>query len=762
MQVRSPDDLDMDRRLLGLLQGFDDLEQAFKHTARLLARRLNEAEFSAWCDTVRDLLEGNFGAPIVRAYLALAERWPSERPLGDLVGIGKALRVIGRETGSTAVQALLDGLPRIFLRVRQPLDLAKVLADLERLAKAAPESVVLVARRLESIFTKVDTAGFEAWLLSGIRACGTSVARRRAYFGLDDPLSTRLLMPGGAGRDFARLEKRLTLGFNALWNRQPPLRVFNAGQGQPTPRRISLIGGLVRFPASFAGVRDAQADLLYRAAAAHAGAHFVYSTEQFPLGKLKPLQVAIVSLIEDARVEALALRELPGLSRLWIPFHNARSAGHATAPVLMARLSRALLDLAHEDSDQWVVKGRNLFQAAQDRLSDPGLSREIGGPLGNDIGQMRLQFDARSYVVEPAYRDDNMALWDFGDQPDAPVDEINVETTSVRREQREDDNGHRREDNTGSDQTQRVRSRQSTDIDGLAVASYPEWDYILGRERSGWTTIVESEASIGDRANVAQALVDSNVAREVAALARAASIGRRRRDKRQHEGDVIDLDACIAAVIDRRMGLMPDTRIFQQDVAGPRDLSFLLLMDLSQSTADVDRGGRSILSVEREAATIMTAAVEAAGDSLAVHGFSSDGRERVRYQRLKDFNEPFDDVVRARLAALSSHHSTRLGAAIRHAGRYLADRRAFRRVLLVLTDGEPSDIDIQDPHYLTEDARRAVLALRKEGIDVFAFGLGGGSFRELDRIAGVHRTLRVPRIETLPLQVMQLYSHLKK
>jgi len=104
----------------------------------------------------------------------------------------------------------------------------------------------------------------------------------------------------------------------------------------------------------------------------------------------------------------------------------------------------------------------------------------------------------------------------------------------------------------------------------------------------------------------------------------------------------------------------------------------------------------------------------------------------------------------------------RLGAAIRHAGRYISDRRAFRRVLLVLTDGEPSDIDMQDPRYLTEDARRAVLALRKDGIDVFAFGLGSGSFRELDRIAGAHRALRVPRIETLPLQVMQLYSHLKK
>ena len=228
------------------------------------------------------------------------------------------------------------------------------------------------------------------------------------------------------------------------------------------------------------------------------------------------------------------------------------------------------------------------------------------------------------------------------------------------------------------------------------------------------------------------------------------------------DGDTLDLDACIATVVERRAGLTPEGRVFQREAAGPRDLSVLLLLDLSQSTEDRDSSGRSILAIEKEAATIMASALEGAGDALAIHGFSSDGREKVRYLRLKEFAEPLDVVVHARLAGLSGGHSTRLGAAIRHAGKQLARQRVFRRVLLVLTDGEPSDVDVPDPLYLTEDARRAVLSLRRTGVDVFAFGIGTGSFRSLDRIVGDRRALRVPRIDALPARVMQLYAELKK
>lgn len=745
-------------RLRALLQGYDDLGRAFGAAHAALEK--SGQDCNAWFSALLRLLEANLGASALRAFLQISERWPRDRTVTDLLALGDTAWHVGRDSGSANAQAILVYLPQSLRKLSKSDDLKIVLAALRRLAEHAPESIPIVARRLEALLDKVDAAGLNVWLSGGLTACGRNVAKRRAYFGLDDPLSLKLLNAGASGQ-FTGLERRLAATIKAMWNKQPLLRTLQALRELPVPQRTSLIGGVVRFPDVFPGIENEAAERVYLAAAAHAGAHFVFSTTRFSIGKLKPLQVALITLVEDARVETLALRQMPGLARLWRPFHTAQPSDSATAQSLMMRLARALADPDYRDDHAWVAKGRALFAAVlNDRLSDPNISREIGSLLGNDMGQMRLQFNARSYVVEPIYRDDNMGLWDFGDQPDAPTEEISVD--SVRVEQRDQPEDGRLDERTREDGTSRARLTETAVRDGVPVGSYPEWDYSIGYERSDWTTVVEGHATIASAGDLPQSLIETDLARRVSAIMRAVSIGKRRRETGLRDGDTLDLDACIATVVERRAGLTPEGRVFKRDVAGPRDLSVLLLLDLSQSTEDKDGGGRSILAVEKEAAAIMASALEGAGDALAIHGFSSDGRERIHYQRLKEFAEPLDVVVQARLSGLSGGHSTRLGTAIRHAGKQLARQRAFRRVLLVLTDGEPADIDVQDPLYLIEDARRAVLSLRRAGVDVFAFGIGAGSFKSLDRIVGHRRALRVPRVELLPARALQFYAELKK
>jgi hypothetical protein len=133
-------------------------------------------------------------------------------------------------------------------------------------------------------------------------------------------------------------------------------------------------------------------------------------SERFDLRSLKPLQVAIISLIEDARVEQLAMRGLPGLFRLWAPFHLADSDGSSSVLPLLARLSRSLIDPNFVDNSPWVRKGREMFFDSQSEWHDQSMSRRIGGLLGNDLGQMRVQFNQRTYVVQPPYRDDNLGI----------------------------------------------------------------------------------------------------------------------------------------------------------------------------------------------------------------------------------------------------------------------------------------------------------------------------------------------------------------
>ena len=146
----------------------------------------------------------------------------------------------------------------------------------------------------------------------------------------------------------------------------------------------------------------------------------------------------------------------------------------------------------------------------------------------------------------------------------------------------------------------------------------------------------------------------------------------------------------------------------------------LVLLDISQSTNDIVRGDiGSVLALERAATALLAHAMGGLGDPFALHAFCSNGREEVRYVRIKDFSEPYDGAARARLAGLRGSLSTRMGAAIRHAGRLLERQLTHRRLLLIVTDGEPSDVDVADRRYLVEDARKAVASLSLEGIDVF-------------------------------------------
>jgi len=174
----------------------------------------------------------------------------------------------------------------------------------------------------------------------------------------------------------------------------------------------------------------------------------------------------------------------------------------------------------------------------------------------------------------------------------------------------------------------------------------------------------------------------------------------------------------------------------------------------------VPGAGRSVLDMEREATVLLAHAMQSLGDPFSVAAFSSDGREDVRVTRIKDFGEPFGREAGARLAGLSPGYSTRIGAALRHVGAELAHHPSHRRLVLVVTDGEPSDIDCADPDYLIEDARRAVHSLGAQGIDVFAVCLGHRNTDTEARIFTRRGFIQIARVAALTEKLPALYMRL--
>jgi nitric oxide reductase NorD protein len=752
------------RRVHLLMRQRDALRPLFRAAWDNLAARFDEAELEGWAAGVLALADVNAGPSCLVAFWEISRSQPTEEGIAPLIVAAHTAANICRHTGAQATATTIAAAAVARRSLGTSPNLARWWRTMDDLALRAPESVEPAASRMGDILSAGNIYAFESFVAAGLKLAGSDRRRRLAFFTLQDELARRLLERASAGVGFAETERQTKAFVTSLWGRPPLLRSFPGDTGQAPQRRAGIAGPLIRMPEIYRSVQGDAAYTLYRAAAAHAQAHLVYGGPRFPVGTLKPLQVALVTLIEDARIELLAMRQLPGLRKLWSPYHVAVAAGVAAAPTLLARLARALFDPSYEDDDSFVAKGRWMFEARLARIAEPAISREVGMLLGNDLGQMRVQFNAKTYVVEPFYRDDGLGLWDFGEDAPSSGEALDLAVDAARIEQRDDPNQTSVRSDVLEDESTLGRARPvAPDRRGIVIAKYPEWDRAHGVERPEWTTVREVAARPGDPRHVEEALDRADVLRNrIRRLVRGVRVGRTMRLKRQLDGHDLDVDAMLEAGIALRMRQEPDPRIFRTTTSKHRDLAVLLLLDISESTRDRLASGATVLEIERLAVAVLAEAMNALGDPFSLLAFASDGRDDVEMTTVKAFNEPYDRACVGRLAALSSGLSTRLGTALRHAGELIGHARSFRKLVIVLTDGEPSDIDVADPLDLVEDARRAAVGLRARGIDGFGVVMGSDAMSSAVRIFGRGNTMLVPRVEDLPSRLSELYFRLAR
>ncbi|MCR6502905.1 VWA domain-containing protein [Shinella sp. CPCC 101442] len=705
--------------------------------------------------------QAGYGALVADAYRRAGPALAAHAGPAFAVRLASAVSQVairaGRLTASRVPQAAL-----VAARHFDEVAMNAWAAAVEDVARRAPEAALPLLENTGRLTQALAAADFTAFVRMGLHLGDKDKARRRAFFALESSDAIRLVEGHRVDTGLAAWRHGLGLYLNALWGIAPPIAEAPTDAPEQMRRRPGFGGGGVRLPAGFSGFEGAEAKLLYRAAVAHIGAHHRFTRAKFPVAGLKPLQIALVSLIEDARVERLAAQQMPGLASLWRRFHVARPEGPPVAIALMARLSRALADPDYIDPHGWVEKGRTLFaEAVSEEIGEQQFSRRIGGLLGNDIGQMRLQFDAKTYVVQPAYRDDNMGIWDFGpDDSQAPV-EIEAMLEGARIEQQAGDDGRREQGEDGETATGRLT--EARDDGDRVVARYPEYDHVTGRYRPEWCHVREMPGQTGSAAMVTTlSEVRSDLVDRLAALIKASRISRQQRVRGRTEGEFLDMDASIAAMIARRAGEVPDTRVYGRYERRSRDMSVLVLIDSSRSTTERVRGSQSsVLDMERLSTALLARAMTNAGDPFAIAAFCSNGREDVRYQRIKDFNHAFDRLALARLAGITGEYSTRLGTVIRHAGNDLRRQRSHRRLLLIVTDGEPSDVDVDDRRYLVEDARMAVHELGRSGIDTFCVALDSEADSYAQRIFGSRGVALIDSIDRLDKFLPAVYLRLR-
>ena len=668
------------------------------------------------------------------------------------------LRMLGAD--ASLLSAIVQRLSLLAPRLTGSGGLAAWLTAVREVAQQARHCTLALLESSDEVLRHGSPAELLMWARLGLRHGQLRSAESDsalAHFELRSREST-YVAAGGERIDLSANKARLSHLLRALFDVAPQLLPVEQGLATRRPFLSSL--GL-HMPEAGRAMRGGLARRWYDAAAAHAGAHLQYSTYRFERGSLKPIQTALLGLLEDARVEALAAAQMPGLRRLWLEFHTVEPTHGDTLLVLMLRLARCLLEPRHGDPHPWVVKARRLFYDATDdgrapQVLQSALLRDMASRLGNDIGQMRLQFNAREYVVEPAYRDDNAHLW----QASADA-QPQVQLAADEQPLPPQDDTEQEIDQDGDDGAPAARPRpveaapDGTEESMLATLQYPEWDRLVGDYRSAWCTVLEGRPPPGDP-HALQACIDKH-ATLLAHLERVMRAGRLRERvklRAQLRGDELDIDAAVRSAIERRARHSPGQKVHQRLDRRERDIAALVLLDSSASGADpVATGSGSVFDLAREAALLTCLTLTRGGDRCALHAFCSNGRHEVRYDEALRFDEELAAPSIARLAGVQPRLSTRMGAALRHASVRLAAQSQRRKLLLFVTDGEPHDIDIFDRRYLIEDARRAVLEAGRLSIVVFCVTLdpaadayvrticGAGNYRVLDRIESLPRVL---------------------
>jgi len=229
----------------------------------------------------------------------------------------------------------------------------------------------------------------------------------------------------------------------------------------------------------------------------------------------------------------------------------------------------------------------------------------------------------------------------------------------------------------------------------------------------------------------------------------------------QQDGAEIDLDAYLRFSGERAAGhAVAGDRLYRDMRSGARDLACLLLADLSLSTDAFVNDHARVIDVIRDSLFLFAESLAATGDRFAMYGFSSRRRDPVRVHQLKTFAETYNARVRGRIDAIKPGYYTRMGAAVRHATQLLAAEPAGRRLLLLLTDGKPNDLDKYEGRYGIEDTRHALRQAREQGLQPFCVTVDKHAGEYLPHLFGSGGYVVIHRPSQLPRELPLLYARL--
>jgi hypothetical protein len=757
------------------------VEAAYHEAARVMSPR----GLANYLEGMKAMCSMGKGEDLVLTYIQEMPGVSKEVGEDVIPDVVHALMMLASHTSGTVIAMLMANLPLAAQRLGDAEVLRGYLGLIHQLAGKAPRGLRPMMDNLDELLSKLTLGGLRRWALWGAQAHARDLDGQMAYFGLKSESSRAVLQKERRGTLFVDNQRKLNFYLRALWGRAFFMRPTSGDYENRQGLRPFIADWFIHLPDAFDDIEGIKGIDVYRATAAHCAAHMVYTRQGISAEELTPLHMKCIELFEDARVEHLAIQDFPGMKKLWLAFFALEKVPlEHPALDFMLRMAHTLMDETYCDSEADLQTFAMDFRAALEK--DPQNNRiswNAGVTFYNWLAG-RTGFPALRIMENfpLVYRDDNRYIWDFNEREffdRGGVDYIPASQQQVRKHVSLMEFINETDVETAGDDAQEIWVL-STELfpyedEGISYNQregkepisdpyhYPEWDYHVQLHRPDWATVMERRQGIGDPKEMDDLLIKyrplaSRIRHLIDALQPQGIVRRRGYE----EGEEIDLNAAVRAMIDIRRGIMPDPRINIRIARHVRDLAVLILIDLSESTNERvhkdDDTSPTVLQLTRESAGLMAWAIDSIGDPFAVHGFASDGRHDVQYYRFKDFDQPYDDTPKARLAGMKGGLSTRMGTALRHAGWHLSQQPAQKRLVLLITDGEPSDIDERDPQYLRMDTKKAVEDIAMQGIYTYCLTLDPLADRYVARIFGENRYSIVDRVERLPERLPSVFA----
>ncbi|OGS87675.1 MAG: hypothetical protein A2061_10495 [Gallionellales bacterium GWA2_59_43] len=732
--------------------GFARVGLIFPGCMREALATLSKDGVDAYIENARFLGKMGRGAEPILIFL---EEWPAvAKVLGESVlpAVMDFVRKMTKSPNSKAIAPFLQSLPTAARRLQSAQQFADYLAILQDFMERTTGSVHGIHQTFPSpglpeffkqvpvLLSQLSLGGLKNWVDYGVRYYHDHPERQIEYFSLQSADARAVMQRERQGTLLVDAERKLGMYLRGLWQDEdhlvPYSEVFDELR-KPMPYFDSLG---IRLPDAYDDEHGIAGVDRYRAALAHIAAHRRW-TKPVVADNISPFQRMAVEFFEDTRVEYLAMKEYPGLRRLFmalhpIPVEDACDPDKQSAVRhRLAMVSRAMLDSSctyrNPDVCEIVARFRNIMAGGDSSTT------EMVDLAISFIARTRRQADLSPDVyfdnTEVGYRDDNRHMWVFieeGDEEDA---------------------------------FDKPEAPPQEELKGLPPRHYPEWDYNSQSYRPDWVSVYEGLHPSGNAADIEHLLTKhAALAKRLKKMLDLLKPQDKVRIRYQEEGSELDLDVAIRSLIDYKSGAQPDPRINMSHRNDGRNIAVMLLLDLSESLNEKVQGsGQTILELSQEAVSLLGWAVDKLGDPFAIAGFHSNTRHDVRYLHIKGYSEHWGDEVKGRLAAMEAGYSTRMGAAMRHAGHYLEKQQADKKLMLILTDGEPADIDSKDGRLLIEDARQAVKELDREGIYAYCINLDPKADEYVADIFGKQYTI-VDKVEQLPVKLPELFISLTK